>query len=149
LVYDGRSGQAAQSIVDAITALSQVPMDLSSFATDNDDGTDQFGQQDTIDSVAEFIDYMEATDQGANCTSGWQMVDGPDADNYVDTFLQVDPGNRVCWDIYVKDNTTVPATEHPQVFTATIHVWGDGVTEVDTRVVYFLVPPVIEGPIPQ
>ena len=86
---------------------------------------------------------------GGTCSSGWSVTDS-DSDNHDDTFLQVTPGNPVCWDIHVKDNYTVPATQYPQVFTATIDVWGDGVTQVDTRTVYFLVPPVIEGPgIPQ
>jgi Bacterial TSP3 repeat len=149
LVYDGSGAQASQSIIDAITALSQVPMDISSIASDNDDGTDGFGQTDTIDAVAEFVDYMETNMSGGACSTGWQVSDG-DSDGHSDTFLQVTPGNPVCWDIHVKDNITVPATEYPQVFTATIDVWGDSITQVDDRTVYFLVPPVIEGPgIPQ
>lgn len=145
LVYDGSGGNPSQQIVQAIIDLSQVPMDISSLAQDNDDGTDNFGQTDTIDAVAEFVDHLEATDQGALCTSGWTMEDG-DGDSFPDTFLQVEPGNRVCWDIVVKQNVTVEPTEHPQLFTATIYVYGDGVTEVDSRTVYFLVPPEIEGP---
>ena len=84
---------------------------------------------------------METTDTGVICTT-WPTLDS-DSDSHDDTHLQVDPGNRVCWDIHVKDNVTVPATTYPQIFTATIHVWGDGVTEVDTRTVFFLVPPTI------
>ncbi|MFH2007153.1 MAG: hypothetical protein ABI333_11250 [bacterium] len=145
LVYDGTGAQASQSIINAITALSQVPMDISSIAQDNDDGTDQFGQTDTIDAVAQFVDYLVATDTGTNCTPGYTKIDS-DTNGYVDLFQQVNPGDPVCWDIYVKENTTVPATEYPQVFTATIYVWGDGITQVDSRTVYFLVPPVIEGP---
>jgi len=149
LVYDGSGAQASQSVIDAITALSQVPMDIKSIAHDNDDGTDAFGQTDTIDSVAEFVDYMETNMTTAGCSSGWSL-DDVDSDGHPDTFLQVTPGNPVCWDIHVKQNDTVPATEYPQVFTATIDVWGDGVTLVDDRTVYFLVPPIIEGPgIPQ
>ncbi len=145
LVFDGAGSNASQSIVNAIIALSQVPMDISSIASDNDDGTDGFGQVDTVDAVAEFIDYLETNMTGGGCSTGWAVTDG-DGDSHDDTFLQVTPGNPVCWDIHVKDNLTVPATEHPQVFTATIDVWGDGVTQVDARTVYFLVPPVIEGP---
>ena len=149
LVYDGSGANASQSIINAITALSQVPMDINSIASDNDDGTDAFGQTDTIDAVNEFVDYLEVNMSGGACTSGWQVVDG-DGEGHADTFMQVTPGNDVCWDIHVKDNISVPATEFPQVFTATIDVWGDGVTQVDDRTVYFLVPPVIEGPgIPQ
>jgi len=150
LVYDGSGANASQSIINAITALSQVPLDISSVASDNDDGTDAFGQTDTIDAVAEFVDYLETNMSGGSCSSGWQVSDDNPVDGHPDTFQQVTPGNPVCWDIHVKDNYTVPATEHPQVFTATIAVWGDGITQVDSRTVYFLVPPVIEGPgIPQ
>ena len=145
LVYDGGSTSASQSIVDAITDLSFVPMDISSVPQDNDDGTDAFGQIDTTDAVAAFVDYMVATDVGANCTPGFAKLDG-DGDSYLDTFVQVSPGNPVCWDIFVKDNYTVPATEHPQLFTATIFVYGNSVTQVDSRTVFFLVPPVIAGP---
>lgn len=38
-------------------------------------------------------------------------------------------------------NTTVPPLAEPQMFMATIVVAGDGVTTLDTRDVYFLVPP--------
>lgn len=145
LVYDGGSASASQSIADAITDLSFVPMDISSLAVDNDDGTDAFGQTDTVDAVSEFVDYMVATDVGASCTPGFSKTDG-DQDGHLDTFLNVSPGNQVCWDIYVLDNYTVPATEHPQLFTATINVYGNGVTQVDQRTIFFLVPPVIEGP---
>lgn len=35
-------------------------------------------------------------------------------------------------------------TTQPQMFMATIEVWGDGITMLDSRDVYFLVPPVID-----
>jgi len=38
-------------------------------------------------------------------------------------------------------NTTVEPTDEPQVFMAFIDVIGDYVTILDTREVYFLVPP--------
>jgi hypothetical protein len=145
LVYEGANGNASTSITDAILALSMVPMDISSIAQDNDDGTDAFGQTDTTNVVAEFIDFLESTEIGTNCTTGWIQTDS-DGDSYQDTFLQVSPGNNVCWDIHVKNNITVPSTAYPQLFTATIYVYGDNITEVDHRTVYFLVPPHIEGP---
>jgi hypothetical protein len=49
----------------------------------------------------------------------------------------------VCFDIYPERNMTVPATDEPQVFKAYVDVIGDGITVLDTRDVYFLVPPVI------
>jgi hypothetical protein len=61
----------------------------------------------------------------------------------MDTFVGILPGTTVCFDIYAKRNETVPATEDPQVFMAYVDVIGDGITVLDTRQVYFLVPPVI------
>jgi hypothetical protein len=40
----------------------------------------------------------------------------------------------------------VEPTTEPQIYMATVQVWGDDVTLLDERDVYFLVPPVIEGP---
>lgn len=40
----------------------------------------------------------------------------------------------------------MPATREPQMFKAVITVFGDGVTALDTRDVYFLVPPEIAPP---
>lgn len=141
LVYEGTSNGASQSVIDAILALSQAPLDLSALTSDNDDGTDSFGQSDNVDTVTAFVDYLEATEEGVLCTSGWNLVDGPDPDSVVDTFEDVLPDNRVCWNIHVKENVTVPPTEFPQLLTATVRVYGDDVTEVDSRTVYFVVPP--------
>ena len=54
-LWRARLLQAGDRQDDAITALSQVPMDISSIAEDNDDGTDTFGQTDTIDAIAEAL----------------------------------------------------------------------------------------------
>jgi hypothetical protein len=53
------------------------------------------------------------------------------------------PGTIVCFDIYPKRNETVPATTEPQTFLCDIDVMGDGFTVLDTRQVYFLVPPIV------
>jgi hypothetical protein len=47
----------------------------------------------------------------------------------------------VCWKLIPKMNTTVPALTTPQLFRAAVSVIGDGVTTLDTREVFFLVPP--------
>jgi len=56
-------------------------------------------------------------------------------------FNDVDPGTPVCFDIYPKQNDTVPHTTLPQMYMAYIDVIGDSVTTLDTREVYFLIPP--------
>ena len=45
------------------------------------------------------------------------------------------------FDIFAARNTTVPPTDTPQLFRAGVDVLGDGVTVLDTREVFFLVPP--------
>jgi hypothetical protein len=59
----------------------------------------------------------------------------------------VTPGTPVCFDIVPRMNTTVMPTASPQLFRAHVDVIGDGVTVLDTRDVYFVVPP-IGGDIP-
>ena len=56
------------------------------------------------------------------------------------------PGKRVCFDVVPRTNTTVMPLPEPQMFRATISVRGDGVTTLDTREVFFLVPPYIPSP---
>jgi hypothetical protein len=54
----------------------------------------------------------------------------------------------VCWRLVSKQNTTVMPTSAPQLFKATVTVYGDGITQLDQRDVYFLVPPApIDPPI--
>ena len=56
------------------------------------------------------------------------------------------PGTPVCWKLVPKSNTTVPASDEPQLYRARVDVYGDGVTILDTRDVFFVVPPVLDGP---
>ena len=55
--------------------------------------------------------------------------------------MDVAPGTPVCFDVLVRMNGTVMPTSAPQVFRAQNDVVGDGVTALDTRDVFFLVPP--------
>ena len=78
------------------------------------------------------------------------MLDDIDTngDAHDDKFLHVRTGTPVCWRVVSKQNTTVMPTDAPQLFRATISVYGDGVTQLDQRDVFFLVPPVNpDGPI--
>ena len=67
-------------------------------------------------------------------------------DTIQDTYTSVLPGTSVCFDIYPAMNDDVEPTEEPLVYKAFVDVVGDGITVLDTRDVYFLIPPVIEGP---
>lgn len=74
------------------------------------------------------------------CAAGLTAVD-TDADGHPDQFSDVLPGTIVCFDIVPLQNTTVEPTVEPQLFRAQVQVLGDSVTLLDTRDVYFLVPP--------
>lgn len=64
-----------------------------------------------------------------------------DGDGVRETFEDVAPGTPVCFDIVARMNDVVPPTREPQLFRAAIDVLGDGVTVLDTREVFFVVPP--------
>jgi len=153
LVFDISStgtGLGAQ-VVDAIEILAeQVPIEVTTQMRDD--------TTDLVDTVAEFIDYIEPsvvggwpdpTDPSIICVSGLDVADlyAP-IDGRNDSFTSVLPGTPVCFDIYVKQNWTVPATDEPQTFLCEIDVVGDGLTVLSTRNVYFLVPPDFYTPIP-
>jgi hypothetical protein len=131
-------------VIEAIQTLAtQVPMKVGTQAVDIDDGP-----ADHVDATV-FIDRIvpneaggvsDPTDPTVVCVGGLATAD-EDGDGIKDVFSSVLPGTAVCFDIFPKMNTTVPATEEPQLYSAEIRVIGNSVTVLDTRVVYFLVPP--------
>ncbi len=141
LVFDGAGANAATAIRDGILALANgLPLDINAVTADVGG--------DAVDAVASFVDHIETLQLGtAECANNLSDVD-TNGDAYDDKFLQVRTGTPVCWKVTSKPNTTVPATEAPQLFRATITVYGDGITQLDQRDVYFLVPPKpLDGPI--
>jgi hypothetical protein len=131
-------------VVDAIEILAnQVPIEVTTDLRDD--------LSDLVDTVSEFIDYIEPsvvggypdpTDETVICVGGLEVADAYDPfDGRPDSFTSVLPGTPVCFDIYVVQNWTVPCTEEPQTFLCEIDVIGDGITVLSTRQVYFLVPP--------
>lgn len=138
LVVAGADANAASAITDAIRTLANgVPLDIS--ATPVDDATD------AVDAVAEFIDALEPLQLGTpECANGLSEAD-TNGDGYLD-YVSVLPGTPVCWNLIPKMNVTVPATDQVQLYTATIEVRGDNVTLLDTRDVFFLIPPEINEP---
>jgi len=151
LVFDISSsgtGLGAQ-IVDAVEILAnQVPLELTLDLRDD--------LADTVDTVTEFVDYLEPSvtggyvdpsDPSVICVGGLESDDlYPPLDGRPDSFTAVLPGTPVCFDIFVKQNWSVPETPEPQIFVLHVDVIADGITLVDTREVYFLVPPDITGP---
>lgn len=88
-----------------------------------------------------FIDYLQVNTSGAMCAAVSPTADS-DGDGRADTFPSLIPGTRVCWDVVpIAQNNTVPATTEPQLFIARLTVNGDG-SPLDTRDIFFLIPPV-------
>ena len=136
------------AVVDAISTLaSSTPLDITARARDADDG-------ESVDATI-FIEriepntaggVMDPRDPSIVCVAGLPTSD-TDGDGRDETFPDVTPGTPVCFDIIPRMNTTVMPTAAPQLYRALVDVVGDGVTVLDTRDVYFVVPP-IGGDIP-
>lgn len=96
---------------------------------------------DPVDAVDAFVDYLEA-ESGAPppCAQGLVIIDY-DADGVDDTFEDVPPGTSPCFNLVLKTNSSVPEIGEPQVFGATLEIWGDWVTVLGDRKVFFRVPP--------
>ncbi|HET6612920.1 MAG TPA: hypothetical protein VFG83_13060 [Kofleriaceae bacterium] len=142
LVFEGADANAAGAIEDAVRTLADnVPLDVAATSVD-DPG-------DTVDAVAAFVDHLETLQLGtAACSDGLSDTD-TNGDTFKDEYLDVKPGTPVCWRLFPKMNTTVKALPTPQLFEATVVVKGDGVTDLDTREVFFLVPPDLSKPDPE
>jgi hypothetical protein len=133
---DGDGRGLGTAIVRAIQVLTRfVAIDVGARALD--------APGDAVDAVGAFVQAIRADPTaGSPCTPGLTAVDD-DGDGVADRFLGLRPGTAVCFDVVPRANTTVPATDSPQLFRATIEVEGNGVTVLDTRDVFFLVPPVV------
>ena len=141
LVFNGANANAAQAIQNGILTLANgLPIDINAVTADVGG--------DAVDAVSAFIDHIETLQLGnAQCANNLTDQD-TNGDTYKDKYLQVRTGTPVCWKVVSKPNTTVPATDQPQLFKATITVFGDGVTQLDQRDVFFLVPPApLDGPL--
>ncbi len=153
LVFDipsDGSGLGTQ-VVTAIEILAnQVPIEVTTQLVD-DPG-------DLVNTVEEFVDhivpsvvggYADPADPTVICVSGLEVGDlyAP-LDGRPDSFPSILPGTIVCFDIHVKQNWTVPSSTGPQTYECDINVIGDGITILDTRKVYFLVPPDIDDVLP-
>jgi len=134
LVFDGAGAGAATAIQNGILALANgLPLDINALTADD--------PADAVDAITSFVDHIETLQLGtAACANGLNDID-TNADTFDDKFVQVRTGTPVCWKLVSKQNTTVPATDQPQLFRATVRVFGDGITQLDQRDVFFLVPP--------
>ncbi len=140
---DASAGAALSCAVQAVGAY--MPQDVESLIFNDPANADALGNP--VDAPSSFIDYIEVymVDGDAACPAGYNTADG-NADGHDDRFVQILPGNPVCWRIHVKENVVVPPAETPQMFKATVEVYGTGGALLDSREVFFLVPPEFEGP---
>jgi hypothetical protein len=134
LVFNGADANSATAIENGIRTLANgLPLDISALAVDD--------PADAVDAISAFVDHLQTLQLGtAACAAGLNETDS-NGDGFADKYLQVRTGTPVCWKVVSKQNTTVPATDAPQLFRATVRVYGDGVTQLDQRNVFFLVPP--------
>ena len=133
LVYSisGTGTGLGGQVVDAVEELvDSVPMDIAARGVDD--------ASDEVDAMVFIDQIIPSIDAAAPCATGL-TVEG-------NAYINVIPGSTVCFDIIPARNETVEPTSEPQIYMATVQVWGDDVTMLDEREVFFLIPPVIEGP---
>jgi hypothetical protein len=159
LVFEipGNGTGLGDQVVDAVALLAnQVSIRVDAVAEDD--------PADAVDAVSAFVAEIHTNTSGALvwdpilgtnrvCTSAGSppptetrvVVGSGGTPPTSDHFAEVLPGVPICFDIVPKTNTTVPPTTDAQIFRAIVDVIGDGFTPLDTRDVYFLVPPEIPG----
>lgn len=136
LMFDGQDAAVVPAVVDAINEVVKgVPLRVTIQATD---------EPGDAGNALQFIDHLAINVSGGPC-SIVSPTEDTDGDGRDDAFPSLLPGTPVCWDVVPRQNDTVMATTRPQVFRARITVSGDD-SPLDSRVVYFLIPPVIEDP---
>jgi hypothetical protein len=143
-IIKGDNAGAANALTCAVQAVTRfVAQDVR--ATAVNDPTNVDAMSNPVDAPSAFIDYIEAfMDSSATCPTYPELQDS-NSDGRPDVFVGLLPGEPVCWKIHVKDNITVPAASEPQMFRATVEVYGVGNSLLDSRVVFFLVPPIIDN----
>ncbi|RLB45473.1 MAG: hypothetical protein DRJ42_29810 [Deltaproteobacteria bacterium] len=130
LVSVAESGTVSSSIIDSIQTLAaSTPQDVNT-RTENVPGN-----PDDIDATLflNAIVPLEAYRDGAACPTCYTTKD-------MTTFHQVTPGTEVEFDIEF-ENTIRMGQETAEIFRAKIFVVGNGVTDLDERQVYIVVPP--------
>jgi Bacterial TSP3 repeat len=143
-IVSGPDSQAANAMTCAIQAITAyLPQDVYPELVNDPANVDHEGV--AVDAVSAFVDYIEVFEDGSPECSAGNTVDDSDGDGHADTYVGILPGTPVCWRLFVKENNTVTqSTEGPQMFMATVQVHGEGGALLDSRDVYFLVPPDID-----
>ncbi|UJR78393.1 hypothetical protein [Sandaracinus amylolyticus] len=138
LYVQGSEAAVTAAVSDAIRNIARnrpIFVAIESAEVDGDDGD-----------ALQFVDRIEVNASGGG---GCTIVDSTadtDGDGFRDSYPSLMPGTPVCWDVVARDNDRIEARDRPLVFRARVTVRGDG-SILDSRTVYFLVPPTIEPPI--
>ncbi len=139
---DSEAGAALTCALQGITAF--LPQDVNTDIVNDPTNMDLMGNP--VDAVAAFVDYIEVFEDGSPECSAGNTINDTNGDGHPDQFVAILPGTPVCWKLFVKQNDTVEgSTEGPMLFTATVNVFGEGGALLDSRDVFFLVPPKIGG----
>ncbi|MBO6940213.1 MAG: hypothetical protein JJ863_34895 [Deltaproteobacteria bacterium] len=134
------SGDPAAFVDGVVTTINEVLQNIPLYVTI--DPRDEPGDSGN---ALQFIEHLETNITRPGCALLDELADVNPRDGHTETFPEVPPGERVCWDLVVRQNRTVPATDEPQLFRATLTVTGNG-SPLDRREVFFLVPPKIDDP---
>jgi hypothetical protein len=120
-------------VVDAVSAVAdQIPIDVS--VRLRDDPSDAVDATQLVERVtAHRAQAGEDVSEGL-CMTGLTIAQD-------EAFSGVKPGSTVCFDLVARQNSSVPAAPKPAVYRAFVDVVADGISTLDTRSVYFLVPP--------
>jgi hypothetical protein len=145
---DATGAGLGTTVVDGVKAVvNYAALDIDARPENETGNVDAKGKD--VDAVDAFLDRVEPNTKPAKstgCAKGLGTDDRLASDGIDDTFVDVTPGAKVCFDVIAKENTTVKPAGKPQLFKARIDVMGDGVTTLDSRQVWFLVPPVPPKP---
>ncbi|MGZ3421075.1 MAG: hypothetical protein ACXVEE_24585 [Polyangiales bacterium] len=97
-----------------------------------------------VDAVKSFVKGLRAMKEGdgGDCKKDAFATKDTDGDMVDDTFIAVEVGQPVCFEVLPRINSTVPPADKAQFFKAFINVVGmPGSVLLDKREVLFLVPP--------
>jgi hypothetical protein len=131
LVYTATGGTVSSSIIDGIQTLADsTPQDVNTRTENVPGNPDDFDATLFILSITP----LEAYDtSGAACPTCYSSRDAT-------TFYDVIPGTEVEFEIEFKNDVRM-GQETAEIFRAKIFVVGNGVTDLDEREVYIIVPP--------
>jgi hypothetical protein len=136
LVFDGMDGTVVPAVTGAINEIVEgIPLRVTIAATDE--------PGDAGDAL-QFVDHLEINTTAMDCTAAEPRED-TNADGFEDAFPALRPGTPVCWDVVARRNDVVMPDRVPLIFRARVTVSGDG-SPLDSRIVYFLIPPRIDPP---